>query len=180
MQVKKGITALLFTTVLSGCQSMVSKPDMPEQNYNYYATLYVAVGECLEKNHYSMNEAQRMSDAVGYAINSWKYDPITMNKDINRINRRYSNMSSSYLAKSCSENRKYLVRLMTDVEQVMLNDKRKHEVKVANATAIANTTNSYNSNTLKNTVQCKSIDIMNPEIKTFNGVICPIGWLKVF
>ena len=44
-----------------------------------------------------------------------------------------------------------------------------------------NTQQQQSTNTSSNTVQCQKLgDYFNREIKTFPGMICPLGYLKVY
>jgi len=65
-----------------------------------------------------------------------------------------------------------------DAEFALKVKNMKANEQAASAAQQSSSNTSYQNN---NTVQCKRMgEFLNVEIKTFQGMICPLGWLKVY
>lgn len=79
---------------LVGCKST-----MPEYYYDKYSTQYVGTGLCYKKDLISATEYGKYTNAIKYAVTSWKFDE-------NKINNKIKKWSNSSVTEQYCKNLK--------------------------------------------------------------------------
>lgn len=174
--------------VLSACQSTPQLTKIPATTLDSLTSQWVIANTCYNSGDYSVDKTVNYRDAISYSLSTWEVDKAELERILNDKQARLSeHQSNNGLGTICKD---WLLSFETTLsnvnnhkQQVNLNQQRQHELNKARAsapTSVSFDSPSFGSGS--NTVQCSKIgDIsINKNIQTFNGMVCPLGWLPYY
>lgn len=152
----KYLLIVLILLVMTGCSASLT-----EDNLESFANSKAVLTTCAIAKEYSEHDVSRYAQAWQYNISSWA------NVDWKRVNKRTHEITNNYSP--------YAPNIKPWCAQARID----FEGSISNANTHKRNTQSQSTSTLKSTSQCKKLGaFLTPEIKTFSGVMCPIGWVS--
>ena len=179
---------IFVVLLVTGCQSTQNqRPPIPENVLSNLSTQWVVIEACYNSGAYNVEQAVNYREAINYSFSTWRVDQSSIDKSVGDVRLKISEYQSQNggLGTACKDWQLHLEAGLRGVnnhkKQVAINQQRSHEIKKANASKpVTYSAPASNSNT--NVVQCYKLgDVsFNKNIQTFNGMVCPIGWLKYY
>ncbi|EJG1717211.1 TPA: hypothetical protein NJ332_004724 [Vibrio parahaemolyticus] len=188
MNQKSSLKLLVAAFLLTGCQSTQNQlQPIPEKVLSNLSTQWVVVEACYNSGAYSVEQAVNYREAINYSFSTWLVEQSNIDKSVGEIRLALSEYQSQNggLGTTCKDWHLHLESGLREVSnhknQVAISQQRAHEINKANASKPV-TYSAPASNSNSNVVQCYKLgDVsFNKNIQTFNGMICPIGWLKYY
>ncbi|ELB2798929.1 hypothetical protein K6U66_22055 [Vibrio alginolyticus] len=172
--------------LLTGCQSTQSQlQPIPENVLSNLSTQWAVVEACFHSDAYSLEQSVNYREAINYSFSTWLVDQSDIDQSVNEARVALSEYQSQNdgLGTTCKDWHLPLESGLREVNnhknQVAINQQRAHEIHKANASKPV-TYSTPASTSTSNVVHCYKLEdvSLNKNIQTFNGMICPIGWLK--
>lgn len=163
MKMEKRLLTSLGALILSGCSS-TSTP-ISNERLDYLVGISVGANKCAIQDMMDMELAVDAQQAVNYTLSTWVYDQ----SSADAIYQRYQSFAIS------EQNCKLII--MHSMNIIKLSSQHKVSIKETNKRN-QDAMNKFSDDMRKlNNVQCTKMGaFINQEIKTFNGMICPLGW----
>ncbi|PSU36205.1 hypothetical protein [Photobacterium lutimaris] len=177
---KKIAILALSALSIAGCQSTPELNPIPANVQSTLLNQWVTTEVCYNNGFYSLEEHTSYQSAINYNLGTWKINQASIDTELigirSVVNQNIANGAD--VKGTCHYQKPVLVRTLNEAQshynQVQTNQQRAHEIQKAKASA-PRTESSISS--FGGTVNCKKIGaFIQPEIKTFQGMMCPIGW----
>ncbi len=182
------LPAIGVALMLGACQTAPKTTPIPENVLDSLSSQWVIANTCYNAGFYSVETTVSYREAIRYTLSTWTVDSTKLDKIVNDKQARLTeHQTNNGLGSICQD---WLLNFETTVnnannhkQQASLNQQRQHEIDKARASAPTSVSfNSAPSGAGNNRVQCTRIgDIsFNKNIQTFNGSVCPMGWLPYY
>ena len=159
----RNLIGIFVITSIGGCASTMS-----EKEYQSFSNFAAYSEKCFQAEYLSPQLYAEAKNAFTYLMSTWNYDQGKLSA---MMGEAYSNFSAT--AQSCRQVEASAYEITATSRQHRANEKQNQEA--------FNNMISSPSNKNSNTVNCKKTgEFLNAEIKTFSGMVCPLGWLPVY
>ncbi|ELJ8545979.1 MULTISPECIES: hypothetical protein [Vibrio] len=182
------LSSIGVVLALSACQTAPKNTPIPDNVLDSLSSQWVIANACYNAGDYSVDKAVSYREAIRYALSTWTVDSTKLEKMVNdKQTRLAEHQTNNGLGSICQD---WLLNFETTVtnannhkQQANLTQQRQHEIDKARASAPSSVSyGSSSTGTGNNGIQCTRLgDIsFNKNIQTFNGSVCPIGWLPYY
>lgn len=173
---------VVASTFLVGCQSTPNKPTITQSALDSLAAQWVITETCYNYGVFDLDTHVNYQQSINYLFSTWTVTQEQMNEAVAVARARVNHNAQADA--SCKQQQPALELMVRTAQnhynQSQVNQKRQHEINKARASAPKSSeSSSSGSSAFPSTVQCKKLgEFLNVEIKTFQGPLCPIGWIS--